>query len=104
MSSDGPPPTGTIFEIMQQVASGDVSLPAQSGVSPMCASEDFIRKCLHKEEEMRWSAEELLQHPFLNCVPQDFWLKVMRQWLVQHSHRRPDRSAQFSTCKQAAAE
>jgi mitogen-activated protein kinase kinase 1 len=75
--ADGPPPP--LFEIMQRVVVEDVPLPAQSGLSAAC--EDLIRKCLHKDENQRPSAEQLLQHPFLNLVPPDYECEVMREWL-----------------------
>jgi len=99
-------PAPPIFDIMQRVVSDDVPLPAQSGLSPMC--EDFIRKCLHKDENERLSAEQLLQHQFLNCVPEDKRLEVMRQWLADNQrldvvddrgyHWLADRSVQFPIC------
>eukprot|EP00802_Teleaulax_amphioxeia_P017774 Tamp_17940.p1 GENE.Tamp_17940~~Tamp_17940.p1 ORF type:complete len:381 (-),score=79.82 Tamp_17940:163-1305(-) len=73
---EGPPP---LFDIMQRVVAEDVPLPTPSGLSPQC--EDVIRKCLEKKESSRPSAEELLQHPFLNLVPPDYEHEVMREWL-----------------------
>lgn len=105
--SDGQPPP--LFEIMQRVVYEDVPLPPHSGLSPMC--EDFIRKCLHRDESERWSAEQLLQHAFLNdvvpeSVPPGRRAEVMRQWLRQYqrldvvddrtgAHWLADRSEQF---------
>lgn len=107
--SDGPPPP--LFELMQRVVSEEVPLPPQSGLSPMC--EDFIRKCLYKEDEKRLSAEQLLQHSFLNCVPENFRSEVMRQWLSQYqrldvvddsgNHWIQDRSSEFPICQQTVA-
>ena len=106
---DGPPPP--LFEIMQRVVVEDVPLPAQSGLSKMC--ENFIRQCLYKEEEKRLSAAQLLQHEFLNCVPENLQLEVMRQWLSEHqrldvvdecdNHWIKDRSSEFPICQQTAA-
>jgi len=68
-----------LFEIMQRVVNEPVPIPAQSGLSPMC--ERFIDKCLKKKENERPSAEQLLQDPFLNFVPEERRVQVMRQWL-----------------------
>ncbi|EKX39453.1 hypothetical protein GUITHDRAFT_54214, partial [Guillardia theta CCMP2712] len=61
MRSDGQ--ESPLFEIMQRVVNEDVPIPQGSGLSPQL--EDFIKCCLQKDEDMRWSAEQLLQHPFL---------------------------------------
>ena len=106
--ADGPPPP--LFEIMQRVVFEDVPLPAHSGLSEAC--EDLIRKCLHKDENLRPSAEQLLQHPFLNIVPANIEFEVMRQWLRAYArldvlddagiHWLTDRSNSFPLCAETA--
>jgi serine/threonine protein kinase len=106
---DGPPPP--LFEIMQRVVNEDVPLEKPSGLSPVC--EDFIRCCLHKDDNLRWSAEQLLQHPFLNFVPDTHRGEVMRQWLHEFqrldvvddmgNHWIANRSEHFPTCPQTLA-
>ena len=108
MRADDPAPP--IFDIMQRVVSDDVPLPPRSGLSPEC--ENFIRNCLHKDENERLSAEQLLQHPFLNRVPEAMRLEVMRQWLSTNqrldvvddrgTHWLLDRSPHFPPCQQTA--
>ena len=112
--SDGPPPP--LFEIMQRVVVEDVPLPPVTGLSPQC--EDFIRKCLHKDESQRLSADQALEHDFLNWqkrnppYPETAQNEVMRQWLRQYRRlevldedNRPwllDRASQFPICQQTA--
>ncbi len=58
------PMTDVVLELMQSVVGGDPPrVPENQGFSKEFSS--FISVCLQKEPEKRASAEELLQHPWL---------------------------------------
>ncbi|KAK7406540.1 hypothetical protein VNO78_08167 [Psophocarpus tetragonolobus] len=48
---------------------------------------DFLLKCLVKEAEKRWSAEMLLNHPFIKADADTFWFDKVNERLLLPSPR-----------------
>lgn len=42
---------------------------------------DFLTKCLDKDEKLRWSAQQLLKHPFLFVGSEESGQSVLRKWV-----------------------
>lgn len=54
--------------VMARIGCTEDLPPFPQGVSPVCR--DFLSHCLVRVASQRWSARELLQHPFVNGQPQ----------------------------------
>jgi len=68
------------FELMQRVVSDPPPIPQNQGLSGQLV--DFIQCCLAKEEQQRWGARDLLNHPFLT-MHADKGEEIVTAWLAQ---------------------
>mmetsp|Transcript_15329 Transcript_15329/g.23865 ORF Transcript_15329/g.23865 Transcript_15329/m.23865 type:complete len:327 (-) Transcript_15329:49-1029(-) len=78
-----------VFELMQRVVSEPAPIPEGGSLSPELV--DFVRNCLIKDENSRWSAAQLLQHPYI----QRHWAKsepYVAKWLAQWQNPSQDAS------------
>eukprot|EP00659_Diplonema_papillatum_P005693 gene5693-8690_t len=60
---------GRIMDFIKQVATTDVKPPIPDYLSDDC--KDFLAGCLQRDPAKRLTIDQLLQHPFLECVEED---------------------------------
>ena len=87
-------PTRALFNIIEKT-------PPSISSKWSTLFQDFIDKCLEKDPMKRWSAEALIEHPFLEdaSLSRDEWIYEFSRWKSQKFGQIQDPSSESTQSK-----